>query len=83
MLQRYTHRYDAEPLVRIAEQAPWVSEIAGRHHAQIGGFTLTDAGRRLVVVATLDNLLKGAATQALQNVNIALDLPELEGIPHG
>jgi N-acetyl-gamma-glutamylphosphate reductase len=35
----------------------------------------------VVVVATLDNLLKGAATQALQNINLALGLPEFEGIP--
>ena len=32
-------------------------------------------------VATLDNLLKGAATQALQNLNLAFGLEELEGIP--
>ena len=38
-------------------------------------------GRRVVVVATLDNLLKGAATQALQNLNTALGFDELEGIP--
>jgi len=37
--------------------------------------------RRVVVVATLDNLLKGAATQALQNVNRALGLDELTAIP--
>jgi N-acetyl-gamma-glutamyl-phosphate reductase len=33
------------------------------------------------VVATLDNLLKGAATQALQNLNLALGFDELSGIP--
>lgn len=82
-LQRYQDRYGSEPLVRIAPQAPWVSGIAGAHHVEIGGFTLADEGRRLVAVAVLDNLLKGAATQALQNVNIALGLPELEGIHHG
>ncbi|MEO7432149.1 MAG: N-acetyl-gamma-glutamyl-phosphate reductase, partial [Dokdonella sp.] len=36
--------------------------------------------RRVVIVATLDNLLKGAATQALQNVNRAFGFDELEGI---
>ena len=36
----------------------------------------------LDVVATEDNLLKGAATQALQNLNLAFGLPELTGIPH-
>jgi N-acetyl-gamma-glutamylphosphate reductase len=33
-----------------------------------------------VIVATLDNLLKGAATQAMQNVNIALGVDEFTGI---
>jgi N-acetyl-gamma-glutamyl-phosphate reductase len=34
-----------------------------------------------VLVATEDNLLKGAATQALQNLNLAFGLPEFTGIP--
>ena len=39
-------------------------------------------GKRVVVVATLDNLLKGAATQAMQNLNLALGIDELTSIPH-
>lgn len=77
----YRARYQAEPLVRILDEAPWVSRIAGRHGAEIGGFTLAPGGKRLVVVATLDNLLKGAATQAMQNLNLAFGLEELEGVP--
>jgi N-acetyl-gamma-glutamyl-phosphate reductase len=38
-------------------------------------------GKRVVVVATLDNLLQGAATQAMQNLNLAFGFEELEGIP--
>jgi N-acetyl-gamma-glutamyl-phosphate reductase len=68
-------------LVKVFDEVPWVSRIAGRHHAEIGGFTLSGDGRRLVVVSTLDNLLKGAATQALQNLNLAFGLPETTGIP--
>lgn len=79
---RYAARYDGEPLVRVVEDAPWVSRIAGRHHAEVGGFALSADGRRLVVVATLDNLLKGAATQALQNLNLAFGIDETAGIPH-
>ena len=82
VLARYRGRYAGEPLVQVQDEAPWVSAIAGRHHVEIGGFTLSDDGRRLVVVATEDNLLKGAATQALQNLNLAFGLPELTGIPH-
>lgn len=79
--QRYAARYAGDPLLRVSDDAPWVSRIAGRHGAEVGGFALSADGRRLVVVAVLDNLLKGAATQALQNLNLAFGYPELEGIP--
>ena len=78
---RYEQRYAGERLVRLSERAPWVSEIAGRHGVEIGGLSIAADGRRMVVVATLDNLLKGAATQAMQNVNRALGLDEFTGIP--
>ncbi len=78
---RYAARYANEPLVRMVDEAPWVSRIAGRHHVEIGGFAVSLDGRRLVVVATEDNLLKGAATQALQNLNLAFGLPEFTGVP--
>jgi N-acetyl-gamma-glutamyl-phosphate reductase len=78
---RYEQRYAGEPLVDVIEQAPWVSRIAGRHGVEIGGFTVAPGGKRLVVVATLDNLLKGAATQAMQNINLALGFDELTAIP--
>jgi N-acetyl-gamma-glutamyl-phosphate reductase len=77
----YRDFYDTEPLVRVVDEAPWVSRIAGKHHAEIGGFTLAPGGKRVVVVATLDNLLKGAATQAMQNLNLALGFDEMSGIP--
>jgi N-acetyl-gamma-glutamyl-phosphate reductase len=79
--RRYRAFYAGEPLVRILDDAPWVSAIAGRHHAEIGGFAVAPGGRRVVVVATLDNLLKGAATQAMQNLNRAFGFDELESIP--
>ena len=76
----YREAYAGEPLVAVLDEAPWVSRIAGRNGAEVGGFTLSEDGRRLVVVATLDNLLKGAASQALQNLNLAFGLPETMGI---
>jgi N-acetyl-gamma-glutamyl-phosphate reductase len=77
----YCNFYAGEPLIRIVDDAPWVSRIAGKHHVVIGGFTLAPGGKRVVVVATLDNLLKGAATQAMQNLNLALGFDETAGIP--
>jgi N-acetyl-gamma-glutamyl-phosphate reductase len=81
VLARFTHAYADEPLVKLVDEAPWVSRIAGRQHAEIGGITLSADGKRVVIVATLDNLLKGAATQALQNINRALGCDEMTGIP--
>ncbi len=77
----YRQAYAAEPLLQVVDDAPWVSHIAGKHGVQLGGFTLAPDGKRLVVVATLDNLLKGAATQAMQNINLALGFDELASIP--
>lgn len=81
IIDRYRAFYADEALVHVVDEAPWVSRIAGRHHAEIGAFAVAAGGRRVVIVATLDNLLKGAATQALQNLNTALGFDELEGIP--
>jgi N-acetyl-gamma-glutamyl-phosphate reductase len=80
LLARFREAYGTEKLVRVVDDPPWVSRIAGRHHAEIGGFGVSSDGRRAVIVATLDNLLKGAATQAMQNINLALGLDELTGI---
>jgi len=82
IVARFTDAYAAEPLIEVVDEAPWVSRIAGRHGVQVGGFTLAPGGKRVVVVATLDNLLKGAATQAMQNLNLALGIDELTSIPH-
>ncbi len=79
--QRYLDRYAGEALIRVVDDAPWVSRIAGKHGVEIGGFALSADGRRLVAVSTLDNLLKGAATQAMQNLNLAFGFDERAGIP--
>lgn len=78
---RYREAYGYEPLVAVQGEAPWVSGIAGKPGAVVGGFTLSEDRRRLVVVSVLDNLLKGAATQALQNLNTAFGFDETLGIP--
>ncbi|HUB88933.1 MAG TPA: N-acetyl-gamma-glutamyl-phosphate reductase [Dyella sp.] len=81
VLARFQHAYAGEKLVRVLDEAPWVSQITGKHHAEIGGFALSADGKRVVVVATLDNLLKGAATQAMQNINRAIGMDEYTAIP--
>jgi N-acetyl-gamma-glutamyl-phosphate reductase/acetylglutamate kinase len=62
----YQDRYAGEKLVKITGEAPLVKDIAGRHGVEIGGFAVHSSGKRVVVCATIDNLLKGAATQCLR-----------------
>ncbi|KAG0024831.1 hypothetical protein BGZ82_010342 [Podila clonocystis] len=77
----YEQAYENEKLVHVIKGVPLVKENAGKHFARIGGFGVHSNGKRVVVVATIDNLLKGAATQAVQNLNLSLGLGEYTGIP--
>lgn len=79
--QLYQDRFAGEKLVKITGEAPSVKQIAGKHHVQIGSFAVHSGGKRAVINVTIDNLLKGAATQCLQNMNLALGYAEYEGIP--
>ena len=81
LLDRLRRSYGDEPLVELTDEIPLVRDNACEHHVAIGGLEVSDDGRHAVLVATLDNLLKGAATQALQNLNLACDFDEWEGIP--
>ena len=77
----YQDRYAGEKLVKVTGEPPLVKNISGRHGIEVGGFGVHSSGKRVVVVVTIDNLLKGAATQCLQNMNLALGYDEYEGIP--
>jgi len=77
---RFREAYAAEPLVRVQDEIPLVRDIVGRHDVVIGGLAVSDDGRHAVVVATIDNLLGGAASQALRNLNLALGFAENQGV---
>ncbi|OAQ67170.1 protein arg-6, mitochondrial precursor [Pochonia chlamydosporia 170] len=79
--QIYQDRYAGEKLVKVVGEAPLVKSIMDRHGVEIGAFAVHSSGKRVVVCASIDNLLKGAATQCLQNMNLALGYAEFEGIP--
>ncbi|KAI1494562.1 Aspartate/glutamate/uridylate kinase [Biscogniauxia mediterranea] len=79
--QIYQDRYAGEKLVKVVGEAPLVKSISGKHGVEIGGFAVHSSGKRVVICATIDNLLKGAATQCLQNMNLARGYGEFEGIP--
>jgi N-acetyl-gamma-glutamyl-phosphate reductase/acetylglutamate kinase len=79
--QLYQDRYAGEKLIKVTGESPSVRNIAGKHGVEVGGFAVHSGGKRVVVNATIDNLLKGAATQCLQNMNLALGYGEYDGIP--
>ncbi|VEU20756.1 DEKNAAC101649 [Brettanomyces naardenensis] len=77
----YQDKYEGEQLITVTGEAPYVKDISGKHGCVVGAFNVNTAQDRLVVVATIDNLLKGAATQCLQNINLLMKYDEYAGIP--
>ncbi|WP_300542795.1 N-acetyl-gamma-glutamyl-phosphate reductase [Maricaulis sp.] len=76
LIELYRTAYAGEALIDVVEAVPEVRDGTGRAGAVIGGFALDETGTHAVIVSALDNLLKGAATQAMQNLTLALGLPE-------
>jgi len=77
---RYAGAYDGEPLIRLIDGIPEIRDGAHFNGAVLGGFAVSKDGMRGVTVCALDNLLKGAAVQAVQNLAIATGLPEFDGL---
>ena len=77
----YEEFYAACPLIEVRDSIPEVAEVRGTHRVIIGGFAASGAHpERVSLVAVLDNLLKGAATQAVQNLNLAFGLHATAGL---
>jgi len=81
LLSIYEKRYAGEPFIRLyqAGRAPDLRAVARTNFCDIG-MTADRATSRAVVVSAIDNLTKGAAGQAVQNMNLMLGLPETEGL---
>ncbi len=77
----YRKVYDKEPFVRIHPEGsfPTIQSVANTNYCDIS-FRLDPPTRRVVIVAAIDNLLKGAAGQAVQNMNLMLGFPETQGL---
>ncbi len=72
--------YAAAPFVRLTgSQLPEIKHVAYTNFCDIG-WRVDEADRRLVIVTVIDNLLKGAAGQAVQNLNIAFGFDERTGL---
>lgn len=77
----YVDRYASEAFVRVLPkgQLPNIAQVAGSNFCDIG-LAVDDRTGRVIAIATIDNLVKGAAGQAVQNMNLMFSLPESVGL---
>ncbi len=77
----YEQRYVGERFVQVlpAGGHPDTRDVKGSNHCQIAVHQPQD-GQTVVVLSVIDNLVKGAADQAVQNMNLLFDLPEAQGL---
>jgi len=75
----YLDFYKGMPFVKVVESSPYTKNTWGNNLCFIHP-TLDPRGEKLIVISCLDNLVKGAAGQAIQNMNLMLGLPETTGL---
>jgi len=81
ILSLYRQKYSREPFVRVLDegQLPTVKNIVNTNYCEIG-LKVDERTNRLVIIAAIDNLLKGASGQAVQNMNIMFGCEEKDGL---
>jgi N-acetyl-gamma-glutamyl-phosphate reductase len=77
VLDLYAGAYESEPFVDLAPEPPGTDEVRETNRCRVH---VTLAGDRVLAFAAIDNLWKGAAGQAVQDLNLMLGLPETEGL---
>lgn len=75
----YREAYAGEPFVTVMDRPPASSEVRGSNFARVHAH-LDERTGRIVVVSVIDNLIKGAAGQAVQAFNLVFGLPETAGL---
>ena len=79
LMEIYRDFYEGEPFVRLWDELPEVNFVSGSNYCDIG-IEVDAKSNRVVAVSAIDNLIKGAAGQAIQNMNIMLGFDEMEGL---
>ncbi|MFL5577239.1 MAG: N-acetyl-gamma-glutamyl-phosphate reductase [Gemmatimonadaceae bacterium] len=81
-LDLWRARYANEPFVEVADEPPTLRDVVHRNVVRVTAMPARNVRRpAVVVIAAIDNLVKGAAGQALQNANLLLGLDEALGLP--
>jgi len=77
LLPLYHDFYKAEPFVRVCKTPPAVKDVAGTNYCHV--FPVLVKGQ-LAMFSAIDNLVKGASGQAIQNMNILFGFEEVMGL---
>jgi len=75
----YKEYYGDKPFVRLRNSPPGIKDVRGSHYCDIFP-TWDERTQRVIIIAAIDNLLKGAASQAVHNMNLMLGLEESTGL---
>ena len=82
LLGVWRNRFATEPFVEIRHEVPSLHDVRYRNVVRITARVAAQVRRpSIIVLAAIDNLMKGAAGQAVQNANVVLGLPEIAGLP--
>lgn len=80
ILELFQQNYSQEEFVQVlVDELPEIKNVAGSNFAQIG-FKYDERTERIIIVSAIDNMLKGAAGQAVQNMNVIFGYPENTGL---
>jgi N-acetyl-gamma-glutamyl-phosphate reductase len=81
-LEPWRAEFAGEPFVEVEQEAPTLRDVVHRNVVRISARSLVGVRRpTLLVLSAIDNLVKGAAGQAIQNANVVLGLDEPAGLP--
>ncbi len=75
----YKDYYNGQPFVRLRDDLPTLKDVRGSNYCDIH-VAYDQRTHRIIAIATIDNLAKGAASQAIQNMNLMLGFPETSGL---
>jgi N-acetyl-gamma-glutamyl-phosphate reductase len=82
ILEKYHEFYKGKPFIRVCNKGeyPEIQNVEGNNFCDIG-IQVYEETNTCIAIGCIDNVVKGAAGQAIQNMNIMFGLDETEGLP--
>lgn len=82
LMERFREFYAGQPFVRILDTPPTLKGTLGSNYIDLSVF-VAEGGRRVVVMSSIDNLMKGQSGSAMQNLNLMFGLSQTAGLERG